>query len=402
MVIESEPTRRTAMAVPSFRRLWAAGLVSDAGDWLLFIALPVIVLQLSGSALGTAFAFLLELAPAVVLAPVAARVAARFDRRMVMVVVNIGQAVALLPLLLVDSVEHLPILFAVIAVHASLATLFEPAKNSLLPDLVPADALVSANALVALNQNLGRLIGGPLGGVLLVVGGLDLIVAVDVATYIVSAALIFLVRSPARLLDEPGAVTGVWAALRIRPLRAVFVMILLASVAQGLFQVLFVLFVVGPLSGNEGEVGLLRGVQAVGAIAAGLALGFLFHRVDARGMAVASTLVFGVLSLVIWNLPFVTTETWVFTVLFAIVGAPGVVMVTAFVSTLQAESTPGQRAPVFAAMGVVMAVGQAIGLLLGGLVDAGVPLLVLLQLQGALYLVAALAGSRWMRRAPAA
>ena len=54
------------MAVPAFRRLWAAGIVSDAGDWLMFIALPLVVLRLTGSALGTSFAFLLELAPPVV------------------------------------------------------------------------------------------------------------------------------------------------------------------------------------------------------------------------------------------------------------------------------------------------------------------------------------------------
>ena len=395
MTTEPATRHRSAFAEVSFRRLWTAGLVSDAGDWLLFIALPVIVLQLTGSALGTAFAFLLELAPAVLLAPLAARVSARFDRRLVLVAVNVGQALVLLPLLLVDSVDQLPLLYAVIAAHASLAAMFEPAKNSLLPDLVPADALLSANALVGLNQNLGRLVGGPLGGVLLAVGGLDLAIAVDVVTYLASAGLILLVRSPRQLSVEPGSATGVWAALTLRRLRTVFVMILLASIAQGLFQVLFVLFVVGPLGGGETEVGVFRGIQAVGAIAAGLTIGFLSRRSDARMLALASTLAFGILSLAIWNLPALTTATWLFAVLFAIVGAPGLIMVTAFISILQSESTPAQRPAVFAALGVVMAIGQGVGLLFGGLVDAGVPLLLLLQVQGALYLVAALSGAAW-------
>ena len=88
-------TSRTALALPSFRRLWTAGLISDTGDWLLFIALPLVVFQLTGSALGTSIAFLLELAPAVLLAPLAARLTARFDRRRLMVTVNAGQAMAL-------------------------------------------------------------------------------------------------------------------------------------------------------------------------------------------------------------------------------------------------------------------------------------------------------------------
>lgn len=84
-------TSPTAFSIPAFRRLWAAGLISDMGDWLLFIALPLVVFRLSGSALGTSIAFLLELVPAVVLAPLAARLIGRFDRRRIMVAVTVGR-----------------------------------------------------------------------------------------------------------------------------------------------------------------------------------------------------------------------------------------------------------------------------------------------------------------------
>ena len=269
-------TSRTAFAIPAFRRLWGAGLISDMGDWLLFIALPLIVFQLTGSALGTAIAFLLELVPAVVLAPLAARLVGRFDRRWLMVTVNIGQALALLPLLWVHDAADLPIAYAVIVVHASLGTLFEPAKNTLLPDLVDVERLVSANALIGLNQNLGRLIGGPLGGILLALGDLALIVVVDAATYLLSAVLIAtlpaVAASPPTDPDRrPGSF---WEALRIRRLTGAYAVIFISSIAQGMFLLLFVLFVLGPLGGSDADVGLLRGIQAVGAITAGLVLGF--------------------------------------------------------------------------------------------------------------------------------
>jgi predicted MFS family arabinose efflux permease len=381
-----------AFASRDFRRVWTAGLVSDAGDWLLFVALPLVVYTLTGSALGTSIAFLLELVPAIVLAPLAARLSSRFDRRRVMVVVSLAQAASLLPLLLVDTRDDLPLLYVVIVAHASLAALFEPAKNSLLPDLVGPDALVSANALIGLNQNLGRLIGGPLGGILLAVGGLDVLVAADATTYLVAAALLATVR--ARSDSVPGREdrSGVVRVLGLPALRGVFAMIFLSSVAQGMFQVLFVLFVVGPLGAGDAEVGLLRGVQAIGAIAAGLMLGLLSRRRDPATIAVSSTLVFGVLSLTLWNLPALTTDLPVYVALFAVVGAPGVVMLTGFVSALQAETAPALRPAAFAAMGLLFAVGQGIGLLLGGSIDAAVPLAVLLQLQGALYLLAAAVG----------
>jgi len=46
-------------------------------------------------------------------------------------------------------------------VEASLATFFEPARNAVLPSLVPAGELVSANSLLGVNTNLGRLVGRP-------------------------------------------------------------------------------------------------------------------------------------------------------------------------------------------------------------------------------------------------
>lgn len=72
----------------AFRSVWLAGLVSDAGDWLLLIALPVVVYDLTGSALGTSLAFLVELAPGIVLAPLAGWCADRWDRRRMLVALS--------------------------------------------------------------------------------------------------------------------------------------------------------------------------------------------------------------------------------------------------------------------------------------------------------------------------
>lgn len=395
---------RSAFAIPAFRRLWAAGLISDTGDWLLFIALPLVVFQLSGSALGASIAFLLELAPAVLLAPLAARLTSRFDRRWIMVTVNVGQAVALLPLLAVHGATELPIAYGVIVVHASLSTLFEPAKNSLLPDLVAIDRLVSANALIGLNQNLGRLIGGPIGGLLLVVGDLRLIVAADAVTYLVSAALISTLpaTSTAAARGIPGTDTevrrsiGLSAALRMRRLSGAYAVIFVSSVAQGMFVVLFVLFALGPLRGSDADVGLLRGIQASGAIVAGVVLGFLARGASPRVLAGVSLLVFGALSLATWNLPPITTDLWPYVLLFAAVGAPAVVMLAGLMSVLQEHSEPHHRGAVFAAAGLVAAVGQAGGILLGALSDGPVGLMPLLQVQGCVYLLSGVIALRWL------
>jgi len=373
----------------------AAGLVSDAGDWMLFVALPLVVYRLTGSAIGTSLAFVLELLPAVALAPLAARLIARFDRRRLLIAISLVQALAVAPLFFVRSTADLPILYVVIVLQASCAAVFEPAKDSWLPELVEPDRLVSANALIGLAQNIGRLVGGPLGGALLAFGRLDLVVAVDIASFLVAAALLWTAPRTAPVTgsasavptDEPG-VTGVLAALRDRRLGALFASVALAGAAQGLFLVLFVLFVTDGLHGSDAAVGLLRGIQAIGSIAAGAALGFLAVTARPKRLLIIGALSFGVASLLVWNLPFVTTALWPYVILFILVGAPGVLLTTGYVSMIQTTVT--DRGGAFAAFGLVNAVGQGVGLLAAGLLQPVIGLLPLLEVQGCLYLLSGL------------
>jgi MFS family permease len=383
----------SALRSPVFARVLLAGFVSDSGDWMLFVALPLVVYRLTGSALGTSLAFLLELAPAVLLAPVAARLIARFDRRMLLVVVSLVQAAAVAPLLVVRSADQIGVLYAVIVLQASCSAIFEPAKDSWLPELVPTDRLVSANALVGLAQNVGRLVGGPLGGALLAFGRLDVVVAADVASFVIAAALLWSAPRDARGGQEaagaPFAIrgrTGVLHALRQRGLRKTFASIGLAAAAQGLFLVLFVLFVTDALHGSDAEVGLLRGIQAIGSIAAGAALGLFSIAARPRRLAVMGAIAFGVLSLVVWNLPAATAAPWPYVVLFVLVGAPGVLLATGYISVIQ--TTAHDRGSAFAAYGLVNAVGQGLGLAAAGALQPASGLLPLLEVQGCLYLLA--------------
>lgn len=390
----------SAFAVPAFRRLWAAGFISDSGDWLLFIALPLVVLRLTGSALGLSLSFLLELLPAVALAPLTARLVDRFDRRALMCVVNVAQAISLLPLLFVRTAADLPLLYLVIVLQAAFSTAFEPAKNALLPQLVDEKRIVSANALIGLNQNLARLAGGALGGLLLSTGGLGVVIVADLVSYLASAALV--VTLP-RVSVTPAAsgearAAGILSVLRRADLRGWFAVMFTAGIAQGLFIVLFVLFVTQRLAGSDADVGLLRGIQAVGAIAAGLCLGFFSSKTSARRLTVVGIAAFGVISLVTWNLPFLSTNLWLYIVLFALVGAPGVLMMTGVISGLQLASDDRQRGSVFTALGLVGAVGQAVGTIAAGLLTSEFGVLPLLEVQGCVYLAAAVIAALWLPR----
>lgn len=393
----------------AFARLWLAGAVSETGDWLLLIALPVYVLQLTGSTLVTSTVFLLGLLPGLVVGPLAGVLVDRWDRRRMLIAVSLAQAVLLLPLLAVRGHRELWVIYAVTAAEAALGHLFQPAKNAQVPTLVPADQLVAANSLTGLTDNLARLVGGPLGGIILQFGGLRGIVLCDAASFLVAAALLASSGSrrpaadvPAAAAAQPGPGPGdpapgglfrQWLAglaliRRDRRLGGALAVTAISAVAQGVFVVLFVVFVIQVLHGGAPEVGLLRGVQAVGAIIGGMLLAPLGHRLAPHRLAGAGLLAFGLVELAIWNGPSVTTRLGLYVVLFVAAGLPGIVSLTGLAAFVQTNTPDQFLGRIFSAYFTVSDGFQALGMLLAGLLADPIGLLPVLNGQAALYLLA--------------
>jgi MFS family permease len=421
--------------------LWAGGLISETGDWLLLVGLPVWVLELTGSSLVTASVFLVGLLPSLLAGPLAGVLVDRWDRRRTLVAVSLAQAVFLLPLLAVHGRQQLWIVYLVIAVESVLAQLNDPARNALLPSLVEDRELVGANALIGLNGNLARLVGSPLGGVLVELAGLPGLVLGDAVSFLAGAALVALVRTPAAgapgrpaaegapvpagagaVAGGSGAAAGAGPAtaagllrewrdglavtLRSRRLRWGLLVSALAAVAQGLFTVLFVLFVTRILRGDGADVGLLRGVQAIGGIAGGLLVVGLSSRLAPGRLVGASLLVFGGVSLAMWNGPQLTTATPLYVGLFVAAGVPAVAMLTGLTALVQTETPDAYLGRVFATYFGTYNGLQALGMLLAGLLGDALGVVAVLNGQAALYLfagaVALLALGRRPRAAAAA
>jgi MFS family permease len=142
---------------------WSGGLISMIGTWALWIALPIQVYELSGSALATSAVVAAVVVPGVLLGSVAGIFVDRWNRRTTLIVTNLLLAASVLPLLLVGE-STLWLVYPVILVSATLSQFSEPAENAFLPRLVPSDDLIAANSLNAWNNNLARLVGPALGG----------------------------------------------------------------------------------------------------------------------------------------------------------------------------------------------------------------------------------------------
>ena len=206
---------------PDLARLVGAGLVSLTGDWLLAIGLSYAVYDLTGSTLASAGVFLTSLLPQVLTGPVAGVLVDRWDRRRTMVAANLLLATGLFPLLLVDDAGLIWVVYPVLVLESVVETFFAPAEQAMLPRVVdesrPAE-LVTANALNGQAQNLSRLVGGALGGVLAALGGIPLVAIADAGTFVVAAVLVARIRTSgataARERSAEDVVRGRFAELR--------------------------------------------------------------------------------------------------------------------------------------------------------------------------------------------
>jgi len=174
----------------NFALLWAGGLISMLGDWLLFIALPFYIYDLTGSALATGAMFMAETLPILLFGSIGGVFADRWDRKKTMIVADLLRAALLLLLLAAGSAEWLWAIYLVVFVQSSVGQFFNPAKGALTPQLVDEQQLMPANSLNSVGVEITRLIGAPLGGALMTMMGLSSVVLVDCVSFVVSALLI--------------------------------------------------------------------------------------------------------------------------------------------------------------------------------------------------------------------
>ncbi|MEV4274562.1 MFS transporter [Actinoplanes xinjiangensis] len=384
---------------PAFARLWGAGFFAEIGQWAIMLALPLYVLQLTGSAFITSTVALLGLLPSLICAPLAGAFADRWNPVLLLVLLSAGQGLVLPALLFVDDTGDLWIVYLVSAAESGLAAMFEAARNSALPLLVAEEQLIAANAAVGLNANLGRLMGSPLGGVVLGLGGLHGVVALGGVAFVVAAGLVATIprhRAPAPHPDVPPALwrgfgTALSSIWRIRELRASMLSEGLLAIAQGMFVVLFLLFITQLLGKGETEAGLLRGVQAIGGLIGGVTAGVLARRLGPERLFALSLLAFGVVSAVTWNASSFATAFAVYIALFVIVGVPGVYAHAGWLSIIQQAAPAPIRGRVLGAILGLSDGLQALGMLIAGVLAGTLSTLTLLNAQAGLYVVAAVA-----------
>ena len=205
---------RGVLAIKAFRKLWIALSLSSFGDWLGFLAQTALAAELAAkhtylvqnSSVG--LVVFVRLLPAVLLAPLAGAFADRLDRRLTMVIADIGRFSLYVSIPIVHTLWWL---FIATFLIETLSLFWIPAKEATVPNLVPRDQLEQANQLsllttygsapvAALVFALLSLFTGVLGHALpfFTTNRIDLALYFDASTFLVSAGTIFTLREVSR------------------------------------------------------------------------------------------------------------------------------------------------------------------------------------------------------------
>jgi MFS family permease len=286
----------SSLSVRNYRLYFWGYSISMAGTWMQTLALAFLVLHLtdSGTALGvtTAARYL----PLVLLGPFGGLIADRYDKRKLLYLTQSASALvavlfALLTALGDESVD------AVVALSLALGvlTIFDnPARQSLIAELVPRDRLANAVTLNSVSINLARVLGAAVGGALVAAAGLTTCFALNAVSFVAVLVSLALMRGgelypAARPPREKGQVrAGLRYAGRTPELLLPLVLITVTGTLAYEFPITLPLVARGAFHGGAGTYGVMAAVMAVGAVAGGLVTAARGNRRRAGTLAFAA------------------------------------------------------------------------------------------------------------------
>lgn len=192
--------RNVVLALASNRNysaLWLGQLLSQIGDRFRFIAVLVIVNNLTGGdPLAITLLTLTVAIPQFVFGLLGGAVSDRVDRKTVMIASDVLRGLFVLPVLLVNDPGRLWIIYACSIGMEIVSVFFYPARNAVLPNIIGPGQLMAANALMQGSYIVSLIVGSALAGYLTNLIGTDFAIVFDSATFFFSVGAVALMTVP--------------------------------------------------------------------------------------------------------------------------------------------------------------------------------------------------------------
>ena len=269
----------------NFSRMWTGQLVSTMGSALTSLAASILVFRLTNSAMSVGLMLMATAAPSLLVGLFAGVLVDRFDRKRIMIAADLIRAVLvfLIPFLVPHNIIWL---YVIVMLTSAIGQFFDPAHESVLPEVASEEELAAANSLMAISSFGSTAIGFAASGLIASAADINWAFFLDAVSFLFSAACIFLIRiKPLQAEEDTSAAVvvknlkaGVRQLFDTPILRSLFTAQVPTLLAFGLSNALLLPFALRALKATEFEYGLQEGLTSIGFVVGSLLMAGLFDR----------------------------------------------------------------------------------------------------------------------------
>ena len=284
-----------------------------------------------------------------------------------------------------------------VAASSCLTPFSTAAEMTLLPSLVEREHLVTANAVNAQVQNVARLVGAGVGGVVVATGGLGWLAAADITTFVLAAVLVRLIRhrpdrarTHGRLQFRRDWREGLVVIRSSRGLIVIVVFFAVTGLGEAAMGTLFAPFVADVVGGTGSAYGTILAAQAVGGIAGGVLVTAVGHRFRPQDLFAWGAVAFGTGDLALFLYPLVSDQVWPAVLIIAAVGLPGAAVFAGMLTVFQTETPDAARGRVFGVLTTVQNLVILVTTFVAGAAARPLGIVPVISVQGGVYVLVGL------------
>ncbi len=292
--------------------LFALGrMVSLIGTGIQEIAIPLYILDLTGSGAYMGIFTMLSLIPSLILMPFAGVIGDRFNRKKIMVSMDFinGAIILTLAMLTYFRDMSIPVLFSSQVLISLVSTMFGTSTSAMLPELVQEDELNKANSTMGGVNSFSMIIGPVLGGIIYGVWGIGFVFLLNGVSFVISAFSELFIKY-VKTTEQKTELTakaffveikeGAKFVLSYKGLRYLFIFALVTNlIGSPLFSVVFPYVIRKVIKFSAQQFGLFETFFTIGMLIGNIGMAFVFSKFSTR-----KNLIFGMFLSLLMNIAF--------------------------------------------------------------------------------------------------